>query len=190
MFQPSISLHKDQIEYLKSFKHVFMQAQDPTDVPWQLLAGIWTRESFSVAPPKTPGGPMQFDPPLSQGSITHLLQSHSKLTIPQMEIYAKKGVNDFATAVLCAACFLKEKMHGGPIETDMEVMRAAWLYNGIVGADPTHSPYVYNGFDKQHDGMRLVGTIPDGHGGRKKIDIVDHRPGAFTVYTQLKTLQV
>lgn len=186
MFKPSISLINDQLSFLIGFKHVFVLAQELTGVPWQLLAGIWTRESFSVAPPKTPGGPMQFDPPLSQSEMLHLLQKYTKLSLDESKVYMKKGINDFETAILCAACFLLEKM-GRPIETDAEVQLAAWKYNGTVGGNPTASPYVYNGFDKDHNGMRLVGTIPDGHGGRKKIDIVDHRPGAFTVYMQLIT---
>lgn len=188
MFAPTMKLSKDQIEYIKGVKHIFTKVQDLTGVPWQLLAGIWTRESFSVAPPKTPGGPMQFDPPLSQSEITHLLEVYSITN--QVAEYAKKGGNDFETAVLSAACFLKEKMNGCSIKTDSEVMMAAWRYNGVVGHDPTHSPYVYNGFDNLHNGMRLVGTIPDGHGGRKKIDRVDHSPGAFTVYKQLVTENV
>lgn len=190
MFTPSIKLSKDQIDHIKGVKHIFTKVQDLTGVPWQLLAGIWTRESFSVAPPKTPGGPMQFDPPLSQSEIHDLLFRYSKLKMDDILPYTKKGGNDFETAVLSAACFLLKKMDGGPIATDSEVMMAAWKYNGVVGHDPTHSPYVYNGLDNLHNGMRLVGTIPDGRGGRKKIDIVDHRPGAFTVYKQLITENV
>jgi hypothetical protein len=184
MFTPSISLTKGQLTYLVGLKHMFVSAQDLTGVPWQLLAGIWTRESFSVVPPHTPGGPMQFDPPLSQSEILHLLQKYTKLSLSDSQAISKKGVNDFPTAVLCTACFLLEKM-GKPIKTDADVQIAAWRYNGTAGHDPTCSPYVYNGFDKDHNGMHLVGTIPDGHGGRKKIDIIDHRPGAFTVYMQL-----
>lgn len=167
---------------------MFVHVQELTGVPWQLLAGIWTRESFSVAPPKTPGGPMQFDPPLSQSEILHLIQKYTKLSLDESKVYTKKGINDFDTAILCAACFLLEKM-GRFIKTEADIKIAAWRYNGIVGADPTHSPYVYNGYDKDHNGMRLIGTIPDGKGGRKKIDIVDHRPGAFTVYTQLVNIK-
>ncbi len=188
MFTPSISLTKGQLEYLIGLKHVFVKAQDLTEVPWQLLAGIWTRESFSVAPPKTPGGPMQFDPPLSQPEIHELLYRFSKLKMDDIDLYVKKGANDFETAILCAACFLLKKMNNH-IKTDTEVMIAAWRYNGIVGKDPTYSPYVYNGFDANHNGMHLVGTIPDGHGGRENINIVDHRPGAFTVYMQLVTMK-
>lgn len=184
MFKPSISLDNEQLSFLVGFKHVFVHAQELTGVPWQLLAGIWTRESFSVAPQRTPGGPMQFDPPLSQSEILHLLQKYTKLSLSDSQVASKKGVNDFFTAVLCAACFLLEKM-GRLIKTDADIMLAAWRYNGTIGKDPTYSPYVYNGFDDAHKGMRLKGTIPDGQGGRKSIDIIDHRPGAFTVYTQL-----
>jgi hypothetical protein len=187
MFAPSIKLDKNQLYYIYQFKHVFNKASGLTNVPWQLLAGIWTRESFSVASPKTPGGPMQFDPPLSFSQITSLLHKYTNLTTIDIEKYARKGANDFPIAVICAACFLLEKMNGKPIRTDADIMTAAWRYNGAVGHNPTNSPYVYNGFDAEHNGMRLIGTIPDGHGGRKKVDIVDHRPGAFTVYTQLVT---
>jgi hypothetical protein len=187
MFEPSIKLTKDQLQFLIGFKHVFTHVQDLTGVPWQLLAGIWTRESFSVASPRTPGGPMQFDPLLSQSEIVSLLARFAKLKMTDITWYAKKGVDDFDTAVLCTACFLLEKM-GRPIMSNDDIMVAAWKYNGVVGKDPTQSPYVYNGYDAGHNGMHLVGTIPDGKGGRKNINIIDHRPGAFTVYTQLVTL--
>lgn len=47
-----------------------------------------------------------------------------------------------------------------------------------------------NGLDEAHKDMVLRGTVPDGKGGRKRIEIVDKRPGAFTVYKQLKALNL
>lgn len=184
MFTPSISLTKDQLSFLVGFKHVFVHVQELTGVPWQLLAGIWTRESFSVAPPKRPGGPMQFDPPLSQPEILHLLQKYTKLSLADSQVYVKKGINDFDTAVLCAACFLLEK-EGRPIKNDTDVKDAIYSYNGRKYGSADNSPYVMNGFDKNHNEMHLRGTVPDGHGGREEVNIIDHRPGAFTVYMQL-----
>ena len=65
-------------------------------------------------------------------------------------------------------------------------MDAFYGYNGRAwGPLPTNSPYVMNNFDAQHMNMVIRGSIPDGHGGRKWIDNIDLRPGAFTVYKQL-----
>lgn len=193
MFAPSRKLTDEQVDYILQFKHVFEKAESLTGVPWRLLAAIWTRESFSVASPKRPGGPMQFDPPLTGLQITNLMTAYGNKELHANDIiaYSKKGVNDFETAVVCAACFLLQKMKGGPIKTGTDIMLAAWKYNGVVGKDPTFSPYVYNGYDEAHKTMHIVGTVPDTqHSGKRiKVNVEDHRPGVFTVYTQLENLQ-
>lgn len=193
MFSPSRSLTAEQVDFLLQFKHIFEKAEMLTGAPWQLVAAIWTRESFSVAPPKRPGGPMQFDPPLNNLQITNLMTAYGNKNLKANDIiaYAKKGINDFETAVVCAACFLLQKMKGKPIKTEIDIMTAAWRYNGVTGKDPTCSSYVYNGYDEAHKTMHIVGTVPDTHDPTKriKVNVEDHRPGVFTVYTQLQTLQ-
>lgn len=184
-----LKLTKDQISYVATFKHVFLEVQHRTAVPWQVLAAIWVRESFSVSPPRTKGGPFQFDPPpehefMESLLVKYVLYTHA-ITGQEVEDAMKKGINDFETAALFAACFLKNKMKGGEIKTDDQIKKAMWLYNGASGTDPTHSAYVYNGFDACHIGMRIRGTIPGKNGKRIKIDVIDKRPGTFVTYLQL-----
>lgn len=188
MFTPSITLDKKQIEYINSFKHIFRNVQDKTGVPWQAVAAIWTRESFSVAPPRTPGGPFQFDPPLDIEVIGKLLHRFSTLTAEEIAKLAKKGINDFETAAFCCACWLRLNTKNvlTPKSSDEDIKDALYGYNGRAYGSSDDSPYVMNGYDATHKDMHLHGSIPDGHGGRKWVNIEDHRPGAFTVYCQLK----
>lgn len=181
----NLKLSEAQMQYLISVKHVFVNAETLTGVPWQALAGIWYRESFSVSSPHTPGGPMQFDPPLTDAQIMRLLLHYTKLDGPTVKAFSLKGSNDFATAVLCAACFLKYKMNGENMTNNNQVKEAMWRYNGVVGHKPEDSSYVYNGFDDAHMNMHFQGTEPGPNGIRYPIYIIDHRPGAFTVFTQL-----
>lgn len=193
-FKPSLILTKKQIEYIDSLKFQFARGERLTGVPWRAIAAIWSRESFSVASPKTPGGPFQFDPPLSKLQITNLLKRYTKLPDIEIAAYAVKGVNDFETALLCCACWLRQKCT--PVLTsnspDADIKDAMYGYNGRVYGSADKSPYVMNGYSPKHmgkdgQGMVLVGSIPDGQGGRKQIRIVDKRPGAFTVYNILKS---
>lgn len=146
--------------------------------------------SFSVTPPRTPGGPFQFDPVLHPDTIRLLLEHFTQLSKYEIERYAQKGVDDFETGALCAACWLR--MHTKPVITpdvpDWVIKDAFYGYNGRAYGGADKSPYVMNGFDRDHEDMVLGGTLPDGHGGRKRVHFVDKRPGAFTVYRQLKTI--
>lgn len=191
MYVPAIPLTKHQVEYILTLKHKFQEVEAAIGVPWQAVAAIWTRESFSVAPPKTPGGPFQFDPPLNQHQIRGLLKTFSQLSADKIEEFTKKGTNDFETAAYCCACWLRLKCKPvlTPKSPDADIKDAMYGYNGRAYGSVDNSPYVMNGYDKAHKEMRLIGTIPDGKGGRKKINIVDKRPGAFTVYKQLKELK-
>lgn len=185
-------LSEAQIERIRQIKPVFEKVKKLTGVPWQAVAAIWYRESFSVTPPKTPGGPFQFDPVLDTASIRRLLLRFTSIPESQIEKYAHKGMNDFETGALCAACWLRLKT--GPIitpaVTDEIIKDAFYGYNGRAYGSADKSPYVMNGFDEMHRDMILKGTIPDGRGGRKKVAIIDKRPGAFTVYKQLKSLNI
>lgn len=190
MYVPAIGLTNTQVSYILSLRGKFKEVESATGVPWQAVAAIWTRESFSVAPPKTPGGPFQFDPPLGKSIIRAVLKQYSSLSMAKIEEFATKGVNDFETGAYCCAAWLRIKCK--PVLTvdssDDVIKDAMYGYNGRAYGGADKSPYVMNGYDKDHVDMHLKGTIPDGKGGRKKIDVVDKRPGAFTVYKQLKAL--
>jgi hypothetical protein len=181
-----------QIERIRLVKPVFVIFEAFTGVPWQAVAAVWYRESFSITPPKTHGGPFQFDPVLTPCAIRKLLKRFTSLPESWIEQYAQKGVNDFETGALCAACWLRLKT--GPVITpavsDEVIKDAFYGYNGRAYGSADKSPYVMNGFDEKHRDMVLKGTIPDGKGGRRKVSIIDKRPGAFTVYKQLKLLNL
>jgi hypothetical protein len=190
VFKPYKGLPDASIKRIQEVYPTLKRIQTITGVPWQAMAGIWYRESFSVAPPKTPGGPWQFDPVPSPGALRGLLDRFTTLTDAEKQDIVNRGVNDFFTGGVLAACFFRTKT--GPVITptapDSVIQDAIYGYNGRAYGSADRSPYVMNGFDAAHYPMRLVGTIPDGKGGRKKIDTLDLRPGAYTVYKQLKAL--
>lgn len=169
---------------------ILKQIQQLTGVPWQAMAGIWFRESFSIAPPKTPGGPWQFDPIPPRSAMNTLLERFALLSYSDRMAILDKGVNDFFAGGVMAACFLRTKTHSviTPKASEAVIKDALYGYNGRKYGSADQSPYVMNGFDQAHWQMHLRGTIPDGKGGRKWVDIIDKRPGAFTVYRQLKEL--
>ncbi|MBY0451238.1 MAG: hypothetical protein K2X01_11500 [Cyanobacteria bacterium] len=192
MFQPVLGLTERQIDRIRQVKHVFEKAEKITGVPWEAIAAIWYRESFSITPPKTPGGPFQFDPIPDKPTLLALLLRFTNLKGKDIDQYIQKGVNDFEAGALFAACWLRLKVK--PIITPDaadEVIKDAFCgYNGRAYGSADRSPYVMNGFDQERFNMVLRGTIPDGRGGRKRVEIVDKRPGAFTVYKQLKSLNI
>ena len=187
-------LSNAQVAKIVSLKGVFADAQNLTGVPWQAVAAIWTRESFSVAPPRTPGGPFQFDPVPPANALRKLVEQYTPLSGDKAVELCVNGVNHFPTAAVFAACWLRTKTKAviTPEVDDETILDAIWGYNGKVQADAWHSPYVVNGYDLQHYPLILRGTIPDkgSPGGRKHVEFADHRPGAFTVYKQLKGLKV
>lgn len=190
MFKPFRGLTSLQIKRIQGVYPLLKHAQHLTGVPWQALAGIWYRESFSIAPPKTPGGPWQFDPVPNNSVLKKLLTLFTKMDEPTKEKMLQQGVQQFESGAIFAACFLQNKVRGQlSIDADDAMIQdALWAYNGRAYGKATNSPYVMNGYDTSHFPMRLVGTIPNGKGGRIKVDILDYRPGAFTIYKQLKTI--
>lgn len=183
----------DQIyKKIRSVMPVFKHVSELTGVHPYILAGVWYRESLSIAPPKTPGGPFQFDPPLSGTKIASLLKARTNLTAKEIEVFAHKGVNDFETAAFCAAAFLQEKVNGRLTlnPTDSLVKDAFWAYNGRAYGSVEKSPYVMNNYDADHKDLRIIGTIPNPDGTRKKINVIDRRFGAFTIYKYLRSLDV
>lgn len=182
-----------QIEKIKSVgKAVLLDAETITGVPWQALAGLWFRESFCRTAPSTPGGPFQFDPVPGPDSLRILLLRFTRLTAVQIEHLVAAGVNDFQSGAVFAACWLRNSTaYRISVDAAPEAIKdALYGYNGRGYGGADLSPYVMNGFDAAHLDMVLHGTIPDGQGHRIKIETVDHRPGAFTVYTQLKEEQI
>jgi hypothetical protein len=189
-FVPFKGLPPEQLAHIHVVQPELEKIEGITQVPWQLLAGIWFRESFSVAPPKTPGGPWQFDPPPTVGLIATWLSRYTNLNPMEREAIFQKGINDFYAGGVLAGCLLQLKVGGQltPNASDDLVKNAIWAYNGRAYGCADNSPYVMNFFDKAHQEMHLVGSIPDGHGGRRRIDVMDLRPGAFVVYKQLKEI--
>ena len=189
-FVPLKGLSEVEIRQVQREYPTLRRLQEITAVPWQAMAAIWYRESFSVTPPATPGGPWQFDPEPSLGLQRGLLKRFTMLTSGELEAILAKGVNDFFAGGVLAACFLRTKT--GPVlhpqVADEIIQDAMYGYNGRAYGSADRSPYVMNGYDADHYGMKLVGTIPDGQGGRRSVSTRDRRPGAYTIYRQLKTL--
>lgn len=181
-------LNQSELDRIKKAKPIFQAVEAITGVPWQAVAAVWYRESFSVSPPDTPGGQFQFDPVPPPEKLRKYLKVFTKLSDEEANKLIAAGVNKFQSAAVFAACHMRWVSHYN-LATDHsdEAMKDAFYgYNGrVFGPRPEASNYVINEFDAKHDDMMIRGTIPDGHGGRKWIRTTDHRPGAFTVYRQL-----
>jgi hypothetical protein len=190
---PKTILSPTEVQHVLIEEPVFLRAQQLVSVPWQAMAAIWYRESFSVSPPKTPGGPFQFDPPdPARSTLKALLKRYvTALSDSDLQTLVTAGIDDFAAACIFAACHLRDgaKYVLSQDHSDTAMLDAFYGYNGRAwGLDPENSPYVMNNYDAAHMNMRIRGSVPDGNGGRKWIDTVDLRPGAFTVYKQLCAL--
>lgn len=182
-------LTPQQIEKIISVKTILQQAENLIGVPWQAIAAIWYRESFSIAPPATPGGSFQFDPFPAPKVITALLSEYCLGNIEPSEF---NPYETFKHAVILAACWLRHqcKFNLKEDHSDAALKDAFYGYNGRAwGPYPESSPYVYNNFDLQHTNMPIRGSIPTAT-GRKFISTIDRRPGAFTVYRQLVDAKV
>jgi len=190
MFKPFQGLSKEDLDKIKRAYPLLRQMQNITNVPWQAIAGYWYREGMYLMPPKTPGGPWQFDPVPSRGTLKGLLDRFTKLQEAEKNAILDQGVNDFFAGGILAACFFRTKTPGviHPDCPDETIKDALWGYNGKSYGSADHSSYVMNGFDEAHFPMHFMGTEPDGKDGRKKVSFLDHRPGAFTVYKQLKAM--
>lgn len=184
-------LDKNQLQAFVRVKAILQRAAALTGVPWQAIAAIWYRESFSVASPETPGGPFQFDPPLSQVRMRKLLTTYCpSLTPAERELLIYQGLDKFASAAVFAACWLREMSQYNLKDnhSDQAMLDAFYGYNGrAFGPNPYNSNYVVNELDLAHDDMLIRGSIPDKNNPGKRIWIkkTDLRPGAFTVYKQL-----
>lgn len=187
-----LQLNDSDLSLVKKYLTQYKAAQTATFVPWEMVAAVHYREAGLGLHPSAPGGPFQFDPPPHEAQCEFLLHKYSNLDPNNILINASRGVGEFQAGAILAACWLKHqcKFPLG-LHPAISVVQDAFLgYNGRVFASAERDPYVMNGYDDSHMNMHLKGTLPDGHGGRKFVDIIDHRPGAFTVYAQLVSLNL
>jgi hypothetical protein len=180
--------------YKKNYK-LYKKAAEITEVPPHFLAALHYRESaFKMSSPG-PGGPLQFDPPLTQKRIQQLLKDYTALNTKSIIVFTHKGQDNLFVALVLAGCFIQAKLkYDGKnfLKKEMKpathqglLMRAFELYNGTAYGSCWKSPYVVNMLDKNHRDMRIRGTVIDRYGIRRKVDIIDRRPGAYTVFNFL-----
>ncbi|MGD9580687.1 MAG: hypothetical protein AB7V50_04900 [Vampirovibrionia bacterium] len=179
----------------KQLYKLYKKAAEYTNVPPHFLAALHYREHAFKCSTPGPGGPMQFDPPLSVKRITQLLADYTQIPVSLQRQLASKGQDNFFVALLLAGCFVQAKLkydHKSFLKKEMSskahqdlLMRAFELYNGTAYGSPWKSPYVSNMLDDNHQNMRIRGTYIDRRGIRRKVDIIDSRPGAYTVFKYL-----
>lgn len=172
---------------------MFEYVQLVTGVPWEALAAVWYRESYSVALPKRPGGCFQFDPPTRtlEWKAEMLRRFTIGLTEKQREKLIATFGKDFTGDAIWAACVMRNNCKPviTPRASDAVVKDALYGYNGRAYGGVDRSPYVMNGFDAAHDDMRVKGTVRRADGSNEWVDVVDQKCGAFVVYKQLKALR-
>lgn len=189
---PKKFLSSSELRHIAIEKPVLMRAQTLVSVPWQAMAAIWYRESFSLST-TLPGGPFQFDPPDPPSSVLQsLLTRFSKATPAEVQQIISRGVKHFDSACILAACHLRKgaKYNLSTNHSDAAMKDAFLGYNGRAYSSPDQSPYVMNNFDDAHKNMRIRGTIVLPGGTRKWVDTIDLNPGAFTIYKQLISLKL
>ena len=188
-----LRLSSKDIDKVLFCKGTFELAERVTGVPWEAIAAVWFRESFSVAPPKRPGGPFQFDPPTRSYTDLHgLLDRFTKgLSEEQKRDLIRRFPNEFGAAAIFAACWLRHSCKPVivPDISDEVAKDMFYGYNGREYGSVERSPYVMNQIDETRMNMRIRGTVRRPDGSEEWVDVVDTRPGAFVVYKQLKALK-
>lgn len=185
-------LTDDQLKKVRQNRQVYENAESVSGVPWQALASVHYREcnfETDYSKIRTPGSFYQLDPIPSDPYLNKLLTSYTDLNAMSRLMLLKNGIKDFQSATIICAAYLRVKTpykYSGQNTADHIIKDALYGYNGRAYGSADKSPYVMNMFDSAHENMRIVGSIPDGHGGRKHIDTVDKRPGAYTVYKFLR----
>lgn len=189
----------DKIYIFKNYKKLqklYKMASEFTNVPDKILAAIHYREcSFSRKSPG-PGGPFQFDPPLSSKRIYQLLVDYTNLPKNVINKFVKKGQNNLFVAIVLAGCFIQAKLkfdHKPLLAKEFNsksnqevIMRAFELYNGTAYGSAWNSPYVCNMLDAKHQNMVIKGTYIDPRGVRRRVCTTDKRPGAYTIFKLLE----
>jgi len=185
MFIPFRGLSPAEVKLVQANYPIYKQIQDITHVPWQALAGVHFRETNLAKTTKVKGGPWQFDPPPTNQTLLDLMGKYTTLTSEQKNNIVKNTINDLFSGGIIAGCWLQNKSNGRLTlaASDNLVMDALWGYNGRVQRNAEDSSYVYNGFDEAHFPMEVIGTI-----NGIPVKSRDTRPGAYTVYCQLKSL--
>lgn len=185
---------KDYI--IKNYKinyEYYQQASAITNINPYVFAAIHYREHSMGLNYSGPGGPLQFDPPLSDKQVKNLLLTYT--TIQEPDKYTAKAQNDNLMAIVLCGCFLQNKLHFAHLPLlnlkadNILTAKAFELYNGTAYGSPDKSPYVSNMLDEKHMNMIIRGTYLDKFGKRQKVQVVDRRPGAMTVYLLLKDLK-
>lgn len=179
-------LNAAQIDAVRRWQPLYLEAEQKIGVPWALLAALHYRESNFGARTQRVGGPFQFDPPLPPATVRAYGARYgiSDLTDPE---------TDVRTGVLCAAAFLQGKVAAQgraaltPQSSEEACADAAWSYNGRAYGSWQNSPYVNN--DPQNGRtLHIRGTVPDLKDPRKRvrIDQPDTRPGVLAVMRELR----
>lgn len=185
------------ISSYKRLKKMYLKASEITNIPPQFLAALHYRESAFRTKYPGPGGPFQFDPPLSQKRIRQLLTDYTSLNSSVITKFTNKGQNNLFVAMVLAGCFIQAKLKYDnktfltktmkSLSNQDLIMRAFELYNGTAYGSCWRSPYVVNMLDQNHMNMRIRGTYIDRYGVRRRVNTVDKRPGAYTVFRLLET---
>jgi hypothetical protein len=98
---PKTSLDASEIQHVLVEKSILLQAEKYIGGPWQAMAAIWYRESFSIAPPKTPGAQFQFAPPDPAISLLKalLVRYTTNLSADEIQVITNQGVDNFPQLV-------------------------------------------------------------------------------------------
>jgi hypothetical protein len=131
-------------------------------VPWQAVAALWFRESFSVAAPDCVGGQVQFDPPLNTVQMRVLLTKYTKRDAAGMDAIITAGQEHFASAAVLAACILRNKAKAvlSQDHSDEAIKDAFYGYNGPKYGSADKSPYVMSQYSETFANMRLRAPCP------------------------------
>lgn len=169
----------------------YKQAEKITGVPWEMIAAVHFRETnncVNYASINTPGGFYQNDPVPGKGEMLYAFRRFTIWNEESIGFAMRVGLEDFAVASVYCGCMLRMKTEEllDRFSSSAVIKDSLWGYNGRAFGSADNASYVMNGFDAKHRDMKILGSIPDGHGGRTHINAVDKRPGAFTVFWQLK----
>ncbi|MEW5821024.1 MAG: hypothetical protein AB1782_12605 [Cyanobacteriota bacterium] len=184
------------IDNYKKLYKLYKKAGEITNVPPHFLAALHYRENAFNCKSPGPGGPLQFDPPLGKNRVRQLITDYTSLNEAQIDKLSQKGQNNIFVALVLAGCFVQAKLKHDfksyltcgmkTTENQKLLMRAFELYNGTAYGSAWNSPYVVNMLDINHSNMRIRGTYIDKKGIRRRVNILDKRPGAYTVFKYLE----
>lgn len=166
---------------------VYKRVAEQQNIPWEVLASIHYREhSNNPTNPSNGQGPYQLESLhgaiVANGGSTMVAGRRITLNDIQQFISATE-----VTAFVLEKVYLRSSLTSTPSD---ETVKKAFLYYNAGPASsmqPDDSSYVMNNFDQEHYHMRIRGTVDH---GRVRVDGVDTRDGAFTVYYLLRYLAI